>query len=123
MGRTFLVVMLFCFGVSWNASGQINDPEDSIPIAPRRVHVEDGTRQHVQDHDGDRPRLGVEHRALFDGRHYSCRRLYVGTVFGMGLIVTTFMLAQSSGDAPLARTWMRWAKRSQSTQDDNQYAF
>ena len=27
----------------------------------------------------------------------------LGTVFGMGLIVTTFMLAQSSGDAPLAR--------------------
>lgn len=27
----------------------------------------------------------------------------LGTVFGMGLIVTTFMLAQSTGDAPLGR--------------------
>ena len=38
--RCLRVLQLFCFGVSWNASGQINDPEDSIPIAPPRARGE-----------------------------------------------------------------------------------
>ena len=40
MRRTFMVVMLLFFGVSWTASGQITDPEDSIPIAPPRARGE-----------------------------------------------------------------------------------
>jgi len=48
--------------------------------------------------------LGIDRGFLKYFRRWQVATLVnLGTVFGMGLIVTTFMLAQSSGDQPLGR--------------------